>query len=72
MLKSAMFDCNRYVRGRSRFGAEQCKKPDNSAPTKVTGDGTKTADGLQYWDIKVGTGATAQPARRPKSTTPDG
>ena len=36
-------------------------KPNNSAPTKVTGDGTKTADGLQYWDIKVGTGATAQP-----------
>jgi FKBP-type peptidyl-prolyl cis-trans isomerase FkpA len=34
-------------------------KPNNSAPTKVSGDGTKTADGLQYWDIKVGTGATA-------------
>jgi len=29
-------------------------------PTKVTGDGTKTADGLQYWDIKVGTGKTAE------------
>jgi FKBP-type peptidyl-prolyl cis-trans isomerase len=39
--------------------AQSSKKPDNSAPTKVTGDGTKTADGLQYWDIKVGTGATA-------------
>jgi peptidylprolyl isomerase len=35
-------------------------KPDTSAPTKVTGDGTKTASGLQYWDIKTGTGATAQ------------
>jgi FKBP-type peptidyl-prolyl cis-trans isomerase len=35
------------------------KKADNSSPTKVTGDGTKTADGLQYWDIKVGTGAAA-------------
>ena len=34
-------------------------KPDTSAPTKVTGPGTKMADGLQYWDIKVGTGATA-------------
>jgi FKBP-type peptidyl-prolyl cis-trans isomerase len=34
-------------------------KTDTSAPTKVTGDGTKTADGLQYWDIKVGTGPTA-------------
>jgi FKBP-type peptidyl-prolyl cis-trans isomerase len=27
-----------------------------SGPTKVTGDGVKTASGLQYWDIKVGTG----------------
>jgi len=34
-------------------------KPNTSAPTKVTGDGTKTADGLQYWDIKVGTGPIA-------------
>jgi FKBP-type peptidyl-prolyl cis-trans isomerase len=39
--------------------AQSGKKPDNNSPTKVTGDGTKTADGLQYWDIKVGTGATA-------------
>lgn len=35
------------------------RKPDTSAPTKVTGDGTTTADGLKYWDIKPGTGATA-------------
>jgi FKBP-type peptidyl-prolyl cis-trans isomerase len=28
-------------------------------PTKVTGKPTTTPDGLQYWDIKVGTGATA-------------
>jgi len=34
-------------------------KPITSAPSKVTGDGTKTADGLQYWDIKVGAGAIA-------------
>jgi FKBP-type peptidyl-prolyl cis-trans isomerase FkpA len=39
--------------------AQSSKKADNSSPTKVTGDGTKTADGLQYWDIKVGTGPTA-------------
>jgi FKBP-type peptidyl-prolyl cis-trans isomerase len=30
-----------------------------SGPTKVTGDPVKTASGLEYWDIKVGTGATA-------------
>lgn len=29
-------------------------------PTQVTGKGTKTADGLQYWDIKTGTGDTAK------------
>jgi FKBP-type peptidyl-prolyl cis-trans isomerase len=32
---------------------------DTSAPTKVTGGGKSTPDGLQYWDIKVGTGDTA-------------
>lgn len=35
------------------------KKPAPAGPTKVTGKGTTTASGLQYWDIKVGTGATA-------------
>ena len=32
---------------------------NNSSPTKVTGKPTSTASGLQYWDITVGTGATA-------------
>jgi FKBP-type peptidyl-prolyl cis-trans isomerase FkpA len=31
----------------------------NTSPTKVTGKPTSTASGLQYWDIMVGTGATA-------------
>jgi FKBP-type peptidyl-prolyl cis-trans isomerase len=30
-----------------------------SGPTKVTGDPTKTPSGLEYWDLKIGTGATA-------------
>jgi FKBP-type peptidyl-prolyl cis-trans isomerase len=34
--------------------------PNTKAPTKVTGDGVKTASGLQYWDIKVGTGEVAK------------
>lgn len=34
--------------------------PNTKYPTKVTGPGVKTADGLQYWDIKVGTGQVAQ------------
>lgn len=34
--------------------------PNTKAPTKVTGDGVKTASGLQYWDIKVGAGEVAK------------
>jgi len=37
----------------------QTAKPDTSGPTKVTGAPTKTASGLEYWNIKVGTGAVA-------------
>jgi FKBP-type peptidyl-prolyl cis-trans isomerase len=32
---------------------------DNSSPTKVEGEAIKTASGLQYWEIKAGTGETA-------------
>jgi FKBP-type peptidyl-prolyl cis-trans isomerase len=35
-------------------------RPNVNVPTKVTGDGVKTASGLQYWDIKVGTGTEAK------------
>src|SRR5213080_208065 len=38
----------------------------SSGPTKVTGPGTKTASGLEYWDIKVGTGATANKSQTVK------
>src|SRR5450755_2684598 len=31
-----------------------------AAPTKVTGKGTTTVSGLEYWDIKVGTGPVAE------------
>ena len=41
-------------------------KPAAAGPTKVTGDGTKTATGLQYWDIKVGTGAEAHSGQHVK------
>lgn len=34
--------------------------PNTKAPTKVTGEGTKTDSGLQYWDIRVGTGQVAK------------
>jgi FKBP-type peptidyl-prolyl cis-trans isomerase len=39
--------------------ATPVRVPNTNAPTKVTGDGVKTDSGLQYWDIRVGTGAVA-------------
>jgi FKBP-type peptidyl-prolyl cis-trans isomerase len=38
----------------------------DSGPTKVTGDPIKTASGLEYWDIKVGTGAVAEAGHKVK------
>ena len=34
--------------------------PNTNAPSKVTGDGVKIASGLQYWEIRVGTGEVAK------------
>jgi FKBP-type peptidyl-prolyl cis-trans isomerase len=39
-------------------------RPNTNAPTKVTGPGVKTDDGLMYWDIRVGTGAAAKEGNR--------
>src|SRR5436189_4899799 len=41
-------------------------RPAAAGPTKVTGEGTKTPSGLQYWDIKVGTGAIAESGKKVK------
>jgi FKBP-type peptidyl-prolyl cis-trans isomerase len=46
--------------------AQTAAKPAASGPTKVTGEPTKTASGLEYWDIKVGTGAVAQTGHKVK------
>ena len=35
------------------------KRASSDAATKVTGPGVRTPSGLQYWDIKIGTGAKA-------------
>ncbi|MGD0417749.1 MAG: FKBP-type peptidyl-prolyl cis-trans isomerase [Terriglobales bacterium] len=42
------------------------KAANASGPTKVTGAPTKTASGLEYWDIKVGIGAVAQSGQHVK------
>jgi FKBP-type peptidyl-prolyl cis-trans isomerase len=40
--------------------------PSTSSPMKVSGAPTTTASGLQYWDIVVGSGATAAPGNTVK------
>ena len=44
----------------ARKKAAPAARPNTTAPTKVTGDSTKTPSGLEYWDIKLGTGPTAE------------
>ena len=44
----------------------QTAATNTSGPTKVTGAPIKTASGLEYWDIKVGTGAVAQTGQQIK------
>lgn len=46
--------------------ATPVRVPNTNTPTKVAGDGVKTDSGLQYWDIKVGTGAVANNGDRVK------
>jgi FKBP-type peptidyl-prolyl cis-trans isomerase FkpA len=44
----------------AQSGTKKSAAGDTSAPTKVTGDGVKTASGLIYWDIRVGNGQVAK------------
>ena len=46
--------------------ASPAARPNANAPTKVTGAPTKTPSGLEYWDIKVGTGPIAQKGQKVK------
>src|ERR1700677_5346631 len=39
-------------------------RANTNAPTKVTGDGVKTASGLVYWEIRVGNGEEAKEGSR--------
>ncbi len=42
-------------------GSNKSSAPASSGPAKVSGSPTTTPSGLQYWDMVVGTGATAVP-----------
>jgi peptidylprolyl isomerase len=46
--------------------ADKPAAPSTSSPMKVNGQATNTSSGLQYWDIVVGTGATAAPGNTVK------
>jgi FKBP-type peptidyl-prolyl cis-trans isomerase len=59
MLKSACLLAILTFVATALFAQGGSAKPDTSAPTKVTGKPTTTVDGLEFWDIKVGTGPTA-------------
>jgi len=41
-------------------------RPAAAGPTHVTGPGVKTPSGLQYWDIRKGTGAEAHSGQKVK------
>jgi len=64
MIKYAMLVIILLVAALALWAQTATKKPataaNTNAPTKVTGDGVKTASGLQYWDIKLGTGEVAK------------
>jgi FKBP-type peptidyl-prolyl cis-trans isomerase len=47
-------------------GSSDSSKAPASGPTKVSGQPTTTASGLQYWDVAVGSGATAAPGNSVK------
>ena len=49
-----------FVLAQSSTRKKAAPRPNTAAPTKVTGDATKTLSGLEYWDIKLGTGPTAE------------
>ena len=44
--------------------ASSCSK--SGGPTKVSGAPHKTSSGLEFWELKTGTGPTAEPGKRVK------
>jgi len=48
----------------AQSAARKPATPSTNAPSKVTGDGVKTASGLIYWDTRVGNGEVAKEGSR--------
>jgi len=59
MLKTAFLITILALLAAAVVAQTNSSKPDNSAPTKVTGKPHQALGGLEYWDIKEGTGTTA-------------
>jgi FKBP-type peptidyl-prolyl cis-trans isomerase FkpA len=59
MFRKSLF-ASMLVLASTMLFAQGGGKTDTSAPTKVTGEPKKTASGVSYWDIKVGTGTVAE------------
>jgi hypothetical protein len=59
MIKHGMLVLMVFAAGMALAQGNKSAAPAAGGPTKVEGEDTKTPDGLQYWDIKVGTGRTA-------------
>jgi len=53
--------CMLFLLGLMMYGETQ-----SGGPPPVTGKPVTTADGLKYWDVKVGTGATATAGHKVK------
>jgi FKBP-type peptidyl-prolyl cis-trans isomerase len=68
MLKFVLITAAVILSITAAFAQSATKKPTHAAsgPTKVTGDPVKTDSGLEYWDIKVGTGAVAAAGQKVK------
>jgi FKBP-type peptidyl-prolyl cis-trans isomerase len=60
ILAITLFSLLSLAGGQTTPAHKTAAKPAATGPSKVTGEPTKTASGLEYWDIKVGTGAVAQ------------
>jgi len=57
MIKYGVLVC--LMLAASLILGQSSNAPAAGGPTKVEGEGMKTPSGLQYWDIKVGGGRTA-------------
>jgi FKBP-type peptidyl-prolyl cis-trans isomerase len=47
-----------------RKKAATAARPNTNAPTRVTGNPVKTPSGLEYWDLRMGTGPVAESGKK--------